>query len=135
MRSFIDTNVLVYADDGSEPGRQAVAVDLVETHLRAGSGVVSTQVLQEFVHTALRKLGLPVELIRARLSLYRRFEVVPASVDLIAQALDVQALHRISYWDALIVEAARQSGCGQLLTEDLGSGSTLAGVRVVNPFA
>lgn len=135
MRSFIDTNVLVYADDGSAPKRQRVAVGLVESHLRAGTGVLSTQVLQEFVSTALRKLNLPVDLIRARLALYRRFEVVPASTDMIVQALDIHVLHRLSYWDALIVQAARQSGCVQLLTEDLGHDSTLAGVRVVNPFA
>ena len=135
MRSFIDTNVLVYADDGDDRTKQSMATDLIETHLRARSGVISTQVLQEFVNTALRKLLLPVELIRARLALYRRFDVVSASTDLVISALDIHVLHRISYWDALIVQAARQSGCVQLLTEDMNAGSTLAGVRLVNPFA
>lgn len=135
MRSFIDTNVLVYADDGGDRSKQSVATGLIETHLRAGSGVISTQVLQEFVNTALRKLLLPVELIRARLALYRRFDVVPSSADLVTSALDIHVLHRISYWDALILQAARQSGCAQLLTEDMNGGAVLAGVRLVNPFA
>ncbi len=135
MRSFLDTHVLVYADDGGDPRRQAIAVDLVAAHLRSGTGVVSTQVLQEFVNTALRKLHLPLDLIRARLAFYRRLEIVPASADLITQALDLHALHQLSFWDAMIVQAARQSGCMQLLTEDLHSGATFAGVRLVNPFA
>ncbi len=135
MRSFIDTNVLVYADDGGDRAKQTVATALIETHLRAGSGVISTQVLQEFVNTALRKLLLPVDLIRARLALYRRFEVVPSSVDLVTSALDVHVLHRVSFWDALIVQAARQSGCVQLLTEDMNAGAVVAGVRLINPFA
>jgi predicted nucleic acid-binding protein len=135
VRSFIDTNVLVYADDGDDPARQAVAVRLIEAQLRLGTGVVSTQVLQEFVNAGLRKLGLPVDLIRARLALYRRFDVVPASPELIAAALDLHVLHQISFWDAMVVQAARQSGCAQLYTEDMQAGARLAGVMLVNPFA
>ncbi len=135
MRSFIDTNVLVYADDGGDRTKQGVATAVIETHLRAGTGVISTQVLQEFVNTALRKLLLPVDLIRARLALYRRFEVVPSSADLVTSALDVHVLHRVSFWDALIVQAARQSGCVQLLTEDMNAGAVVAAVRLINPFA
>ena len=135
MRSFIDTNVLVYADDGDDPARQAVAVRLIEAQLRAGTGVVSTQVLQEFVNAGLRKLGLPVDLIRARLALYRRFDLVPASPELIAAALDLHVRHQISFRDAMAVQAARQSGCAQLYTEDMQAGGRLAGVMLVNPFA
>jgi len=135
VRSFIDTNVLVYADDGDDPARQAVAVQLIDAQLRAGTGVVSTQVLQEFVNAGLRKLGLPVDLIRARLALYRRFDVVPASSELITAALDLHVLHQISFWDAMVVQAARQSGCARLYTEDMQGGAQLGGVKLVNPFA
>ena len=135
MRSYIDTNVLVYADEGGDRRKQSLAADLIEMQLRAGTGVVSTQVLQEFVNVALRKLMLPVPLIRTRLALYRRFEIVPASFYLITAALDVHVLHSVSFWDSLIVQAARQSGCVQLFTEDMNSGAVLAGVRLVNPFA
>lgn len=135
MRSFIDTNILVYADSADARSKQARATALIVQHLRDGSGVISTQVLHEFVNAALRKLALPLAMVRARLRLYSRFETVNASPAAIVDALDLHALHQVSFWDALILQAARQSGCIQLLTEDLQHGSVIAGVRVVNPFA
>jgi predicted nucleic acid-binding protein len=135
VRSFIDTNVLVYADAADAPDKQARASILIAQLLRNGEGVISTQVLNEFVNAALRKLSLPLELVRARVRLYSRFETVNASSSAIGEALDLHALHRISFWDALILQAARQSGCVQLLTEDMQSGATIGGVRIVNPFA
>lgn len=134
MRSFIDTNVLVYADSADAAGKQARATALIAGHLRAGSGVISTQVLHEFVNAAIRKLALPLEIVRDRVRLYSRFETVTASPAAVLDALELHALHRISIWDALIVQAARQSGCVELLTEDLQAGAVIAGVRVVNPF-
>ena len=71
---------------------------------------------------------------RARVRLYSRFETVNASPAAILEALDLHALHKISIWDALILQAARQSGCVQLLTEDLQAGAAIGGVRIVNPF-
>lgn len=135
MRSFIDTNVLVYADAADAKDKQQRATALIAEHLRSGNGVVSTQVLNEFVNAAIRKLALPLEIVRARVHLYCRFEVVNATPSAVQEALDLHALHGLSYWDALILQAARQSGCERLLTEDLHSGATIAGVRVVNPFA
>lgn len=134
MRSFIDTNVLVYADSADSADKQARATALIADHLRSGEGVISTQVLHEFVNAAIRKLALPLEIIRARVRLYTRFETVNASPAAVLDAIDLHALHQISYWDALILQAARQSGCVRLLTEDLQSGAVIGGVRVVNPF-
>ena len=96
--------------------------------------MISTQVLHEYVNVALRKLALPVELIRSRLALYGRLELVAASAAAVGAALDVHVLHKVSFYDALIVQAARQSGCVQLLTEDMDTGAVIAGVRLVNPF-
>lgn len=134
MRSFIDTNVLVYADAADAPAKQAVATALIAQHLREGSGVISTQVLHEFVNAAVRKLALPLEIVRARVRLYSRFETVNASSMAVLDALDLHTLHQVSFWDALILQAARQSGCVQLLTEDLQAGAVIGGVRIVNPF-
>lgn len=134
MRSFIDTNILVYADSADAPDKQACATALIAQHLRSSEGVVSTQVLHEFVNAAIRKLALPLEIVRARVRLYSRFETVGASPAAILDALDLHALHQISFWDALILQAARQSGCVQLLTEDLQTGAVIGGVRIVNPF-
>ena len=134
MRSFIDTNVLVYADSRDEPLKQRTAVDLIRRLLEQHNGVVSTQVLQEFVNVALRKLRLPPELLRERLALYSRFELMVTTADGISAALDLTLLHSLSFYDALIVQAAQRSGCAALLSEDLQTGAVLGGVRIVNPF-
>lgn len=134
MRSFIDTNVLVYADSADAADKQGVATTLIADHLRAGTGVISTQVLHEFVDAAIRKLALPLDLVRARVRLYSRFETVNASSAAVLDALDLHALHQVSIWDALMLQAARQSGCVVVLTEDLQAGASIAGVRIVNPF-
>jgi predicted nucleic acid-binding protein len=134
VRSFLDTNVLVYADSADAGDKQPLATALITQHLRAGSGVISTQVLHEFVSAALRKLLLPPEIVRERIRLYSRLETVGSSAAAVLDALDLHTLRRISFWDALVVQAARQSGCVQVLTEDLQDGAVIAGVRIVNPF-
>ena len=135
MRSLLDTNLLVYADSSDEPVRQRRAIDLIMHHRAAGTAVLSTQVLQEFVNVALRKLQLPSALIRARLAFYGGFELVPPTAELMAGALDLHVLHGMAFYDALMLEAAIVSGCQQLLSEDMQHGATFGGVRIVNPFA
>ncbi len=80
-------------------------------HRAAGTAVISTQVLQEFVNVALRKLRLPPALIRERLDFYRRFELVAATPELMTGALDLHVLHKLSFYDALILQAAIVSDC------------------------
>jgi len=133
-RSFIDTNVLLYADAGDAGDKQQIAIGLIRSHMVEASGVISTQVLQEFAAAGLRKLGLPVDLIRARLEFFAGFDVVSTSPQAILQALDLRQRWNLSFYDALIVQAAQASGCTELFTEDLHAGAIIAGVRVVNPF-
>jgi predicted nucleic acid-binding protein len=134
VRSLLDTNVLVYADAADDPIKQRRAVELITSLRATGEAVLSTQVLQEYTNVALRKLRLPPSLIRERLAFYRRFDLVPASPDLIAGALDLHVLHSLSFYDALIVKAAAVSGCQRLLSEDMQDGVVLAGVKIENPF-
>ena len=134
MRSFIDTNLLIYADSADAGDKQPRASALIAQYLRDGDGVISTQVLHEFVNAAIRRLALPLDLVRARVRLYSRFETVNASPAAVLEALDLHALCTMSIWDSLIVQAARQSACVQLLTEDLHAGTVIGGVRIVNPF-
>lgn len=134
MRSFLDTNILVYADAGDEAVKQERALSLIGEKRLAGTGVISSQVLQEYANVALRKLGLPVALLRERLGFYARFEVVTTTPALIASALDLHALRGVSFCDALIVEAAVAGGCACLVSEDMQDGAILGGVRIVNPF-
>jgi predicted nucleic acid-binding protein len=134
VRSLLDTNLLVYADAADEPAKQRRALDVISQLRADGDAVLSTQVLQEYVNVALRKLRLPPPLVRERLAFYRRFELVPASAELIQGALDLHMLHALSFYDALIVQAAAASGCARLLSEDMQHGAVIAGVRIENPF-
>lgn len=134
MRSFFDTNLLVYADAADEPSKQQRAIQLIKAHRAAGTAVLSTQVLQEFVNIALRTLKLPVPLVRERLRLYSRFDLVPTSPEIIEGALALHVLHGTSFYDALILQAAVASGCSVLLTEDMQEAAVIGGVKIANPF-
>lgn len=134
-RCFIDTNVLVYADSTDEPRKQRIAIDVLR-HLRFEHlGVLSTQVLNEYIQVGLRKLGLPHAHIREQLHCYRQLDFAAVTPDTTDMALDLHQKHALSYWDALIVASAHIAGCSVLLTEDMGTGEVLAGVKLVNPFA
>ena len=134
MRSLLDTNLLVYADSADEPAKQRRAIALIRQHRGTNTAVLSTQVLQEFVNVALRKLRLPPAPIRQRLGFYAGFEMVPVTGELMAGALDLHVLHSLSFYDALILQAAKVSGCKQLLSEDMPNGAIVDGVRIVSPF-
>ncbi len=134
MRSLFDTNLLVYADAADEPVKQQRAIQLIKTHRAAGTAVLSTQVLQEFVNVALRKLKLPAPLIRERLGLYSRFDSVPNSPEIVEGALALHVLHSTSFYDALILQAAIASGCSVLLSEHMQDGAVIGDVKVANPF-
>jgi len=98
--------------------------------------VLSTQVLQELYVVATRKLATPMPRTTARriVALYAEWPVVQVDVPLILAASDLEERHTLSFWDALVVEAARRAGATRLLTEDLQAGRRIAGVRVENPF-
>src|ERR1700689_3805618 len=118
-RSFFDTNVLVYADDKAAPAKQRRALDLVAEHRRARTGVVSLQVLQEYFVTVTRKLHVDVRIARRKVELLAEFDVAAPEVADILAAIDLHRLHTLSFWDALILRAATQTGCSVVLTEDL----------------
>ena len=134
-RSFLDTNILLYSDDRFDARKNRVAVDLLVDLRLAHAGVISTQVLQEYIVHAVGKLNLDVMVVRRRVELFSKFDIVIPSVEMILAAIDLQRLNSLSFWDAMIVQAARVSGCEILLSEDMQHGQTLAGLRIVNPFA
>lgn len=134
VRTFFDTNVLLYAEDSCDSAKRDCAIALILQHKRQRTGVVSVQVLQEFYVNATQKLRLDPKVARYKAEFHARFQVVePAAADVLA-AIDLHRLHHISYWDALVVHCARQAGCRILLTEDMQHGQYLDGIRVVNPF-
>jgi len=135
VRSFFDTNVLVYADDNAAPRKQRRAVELVAEHRRAGTGVVSLQVLQDYFVTVTRKLQVEARIARRKVELLAEFDVVTSEVADVLGAIDLHRLHGISFWDALIVRSAKQSGCKVLLSEDMQHAREIDGIQIVNPFA
>jgi len=133
-RSFFDTNILVYADDKAAPAKQRKALDLVVAHRRAGTGVVSLQVLQEYFVTVTKKLGVEAAIARRKVELLAEFDVAAPEVGDILAAIDLHRLHGFSFWDALILRAAKQAGCIVLFSEDMQGSREVDGVRIVNPF-
>jgi len=132
--AFFDTNVLVYADDNLSPEKQQTAIELFSRHRRQKTAILSLQVLQEYFSAATRKLALAPEFAQQKVELFARARVVRFEASDVVAAIELHRLVRISFWDALIVYAARLGGASILYSEDFQDGSTLGGVRIVNPF-
>jgi predicted nucleic acid-binding protein len=133
-RSFFDTNILVYADDKAAPAKQRRAIELVALHRRAGTGVLSLQVLQEYFVTVTRKLRVDAQIARRKVELLAEFDVVAPDLDDILAAIDLHRLLGFSFWDALVLRTAKEAACTVLLSEDVQPGRTIDGVQIVNPF-
>jgi len=134
-KCFVDTNILMYAHDASAGAKHDRAKALVEELWRDRTGVVSTQVLQELAVNLRRKAGRPLDAKASRdiVTDYLTWQVVVNSGESILDALDLEARYRISFWDALVLQAADASGAEVLYSEDLSDGQTYGPVRVVNP--
>ena len=133
-RSFFDTNVLVYTDDKAAAAKQRRALELVAEHRRNGTGVLSMQVLQEYFVTVTRKLKLESGLARRKVELLAEFDVATPDLPDVLAAIDLHRLHGFSFWDALILRAAKQAGCTVLFSEDFQAGREFDGIRIVDPF-
>lgn len=134
-REFIDTNVLIYADDARDIQKRLQARELIRGLMRNRRGVVSLQVLQEFFAAATRKLGMSSDDAKRRVVLYSRFDTVMlAPTDWLA-AIDLHRIHRFSIWDSLIVRAALNGNCTTLHSEDMSSGQLIESLAFNNPFA
>jgi predicted nucleic acid-binding protein len=134
VRSFFDTNILIYADDKGAPAKQKRAVELVSEHRRSRTGVISLQVLQEYFVTVTRKLHVDARVARRKVELLAEFDVASPDVADVLAAIDLHRLHDINFWDALIVRSAKQAGCSVLFSEDLQAAREIDGVRIINPL-
>lgn len=134
---FIDTNVFVYSFDETNPSKRKKAIALIKDGLTNGRGVISSQVVQEFLNVALRKL--PVGLRTDDVNDYLDTVLMPMCMvfpdaELYKMALDLQRTGSISFYDAIIVTAAFKAGCKVIYTEDLQHGQVIAGIKIQNPF-
>ena len=132
---FLDTNILVYAYDPSDPHKQRIAQDLVRKAL-AGDILVSTQVLAEFAATLLHKMQPPTraEDVAAVLDALGPIAVVPPDADLVRRAVEVRGKYGVHFYDGMIVAAAERGGCSRVWSEDLNPGQEYFGIAVENPF-
>jgi predicted nucleic acid-binding protein len=135
-RVFVDTNVLVYARDASEPRKHERAMAWMSHLWDMRVGRLSFQVLQEFYVTVTDKLtpGLDPETARRDVRLLLSWKPIHVDSRVLEDAWHIQDRHRLSWWDALIVSAARAADCQSLLTEDLGEDQRFGDLRVINPF-
>jgi predicted nucleic acid-binding protein len=135
-RHFVDTNVLVYAHDRAAGRKNEIARDLVKRLWLDRSGVLSTQVLQEFYVNVRRKAEKPVSAAEARRLIedYLCWHVIEDDGPALLKAIEFEGHYRITFWDALIVQAANASGASHLYSEDLNHGQIYGAVTVENPF-
>ncbi|MCA9917418.1 MAG: PIN domain-containing protein [Anaerolineales bacterium] len=134
---FVDTNVLVYAYDGSQGQKQTQARQLLQQLWQQQVGCISIQVLQEFYVTVTRKLANPLapadaSQIIADLGLWR---VHQPQVEDVLSAIQLQQRYQLSFWDSLIVRSASQLGCSLIWTEDLNDGQQIEGCTIQSPFS
>jgi predicted nucleic acid-binding protein len=135
---FLDTNIFVYSIDAShgESKRQNIARQLVKEHIKKESGVISIQVLQEFYQVSTQKIEVPLSTEDALEYLHYMaiLETVLPDFNMVVAAIHLHKKHSLSFWDALILQAAKTAGCFQLLSEDLQHGFRLDDLTVKNPF-
>jgi predicted nucleic acid-binding protein len=133
-RVFLDTNILVYADDADAGPKRDRAQQVIEAALSNGNGVLSTQVLQEYFVVATRKLQTPAEIAQHKVEILAAMNVISVDVEHIVEAIKLHRLYGFSFWDSLILQCAKAAGCSRLLSEDLQNGRMIEGVTIENPF-
>jgi predicted nucleic acid-binding protein len=135
-KTFVDTNVLIYAHDVDAKAKHQLAKNVLRELWSRRSGVLSMQVLQEFYVNVTRKIASPLPKADAR-RLVNSYSIwcVETTPTEIAAAFRIEDESRIGFWDALIVASAAKAGTVRILSEDLNAGQIIAGIRIENPFA
>jgi predicted nucleic acid-binding protein len=132
---FLDTNVLVYGYDPTDPAKQRIAQELLRRAV-AGEFTISTQVLAEFATTLLYKLVPPAsaEAVVALLDALGPIRLIAVDGDIARRAVEAHAKYGLHFYDGMIIAAAERAGCEKIWTEDLNAGQKYFGVAVANPF-
>jgi predicted nucleic acid-binding protein len=135
-REFVDANILVYAFDASAGKKRVAAEQLLSGLWETGTGCLSVQVLQEFFVTVTRKVAQPLSVDEAadRIREFTTWKVFAPTAEDVLAAIALHQQAKVSFWDAMVVQAAAESGCDTLWTEDLSDGQLLRGVRIRDPF-
>jgi predicted nucleic acid-binding protein len=133
---FLDTNILVYAYDASDPGKQSLAQELTRRAL-AGEFLISVQVLSEFASTLLHKISPPAtpEQLVSILDALAPIKTISPDQETVRRAVEARSTYGLHLFDAMIIAAAEQAACARIWSEDLNPGQQYFGIRVENPFA
>jgi len=133
---FLDANIIVYAYDISDKDKHGRAVSILESIWRAETGVVSTQVLQEFFVNATKKIPNPLDIGIAKEIIrdLSKWDVIVNDVEVMLYAIDIHQEYKYSFCDSMIIASAVKGGAAVLLSEDFSDGQVINGVAVRNPF-
>lgn len=136
-RFFLDTNIFVYAFDDTAQAKKRVASNLIREAIATKNGIVSYQVVQEFLNVALRRFSQPMSHAEAEqylTNVLRPLLSIHSSPGLYLEALRISSRYKFAWYDSLIVAGALQGECATLLSEDLQSGRAVEGLKIENPF-
>lgn len=135
-RIFVDTNILIYAHDLDAGKKHEESTCLVEHLWASEAGVLSIQVLQEFYVNVTRKIArpLPPEIARSIIENYLSWQVESLMPESVLLASEIGERNQLSFWDAMIITAARSANVKKIITEDLNHGQIIEGIKIENPF-
>jgi predicted nucleic acid-binding protein len=133
---FVDSNILIYSQDATDPQKQSQALNWLEVLWRTRTGRISFQVLREVYANVTRKVQrpLPTERAQTLVRLFLQWLPRPEDAEFFEVAWDIETRFKLSWWDSMIVAAAHLSECRFLLTEDFQESIDLNNVTVINPF-
>ena len=131
---FIDTNIIIYANDKRVIKKQKRALEIVKLLMKNRTGTISTQVLQEYAFVAINKLKQAQDVVLRQLKLLESFEVIYQSPVQVRRAVEIKHLYKIGFWDACIISNAEHANCNEIYSEDLNAGQFYSGIQIVNPF-
>ncbi|MBD3309523.1 PIN domain-containing protein [candidate division KSB3 bacterium] len=134
---FLDTNIFVYSFDTLNPGKRKIALDIISKALTQSKGIISYQVIQEFMNVALRKFKVPLGSNDCQKYLTVVLEPiceVYSSIDLFHKALEITERWHFSFYDSLIISAALKAECSVLYSEDIQHQQEIFDLQIINPF-
>ena len=131
---FLDSNILIYAADVSQPDKCECACDILDAAVRGNEFVISAQVLNEFASVMYRKFKKTDEEVRELLSIAQTIKTVPVLPEWTQYAVDIKARYGLQFYDSLLLAAAQANECSEFWSEDLNDGQIYCGIKAVNPF-
>ena len=133
-RYFLDTNFFVYLFSKDEVKKREICYRVFQEFDQKSHVVISTQVLKEFAAVMIGKIKMDPLKVKNIIDDLSEFEVIDTNIKIIKQAIDIQILNQLSFWDSLVISAAKSANCSVILTEDMNDGQVIDELRIQSPF-